>query len=64
MVSGIPQDVASPARASDPNPPFGNARQPAVRDGLQQEGLSGFRRGDDQTALTAPDRCDEVENTG
>jgi NMT1/THI5 like len=35
MVPGIPQGVASPARASDPNPQFGSAGQPAVRGGLQ-----------------------------
>jgi NitT/TauT family transport system ATP-binding protein len=66
MVSGIPQDVASPARASDPNPPFGNARRPAVRDGLQPASaplisVSGLRKeyeAQKSEAVLALDRID------
>jgi NitT/TauT family transport system ATP-binding protein len=49
MVPGIPQDVASPARASDPNTQFGGARQSPVRGGIQPAAaplisVSGLRK--------------------
>ena len=49
MVPGIPQGVASPARASDSNSQFGSAGQSAVRGGLQPASaplisVSGLRK--------------------
>jgi NitT/TauT family transport system ATP-binding protein len=49
MVPGIPQDVASPARASDSNLQFGSAGQSPVRGGLQPASaplisVSGLRK--------------------
>jgi NitT/TauT family transport system ATP-binding protein len=49
MVPGIPQDVASPACAPDPNTQFGGARQSAVRGGIQPAAaplisVSGLRK--------------------